>query len=183
MVAAQVRAGAEPTTAWAAAVELCDAPLSTTDPVAALRSLTVGQPWPSGPQRGARASTADAAAAAAAWDLAQTTGAPLAGLLDSVARTVRAERDDQAALEAALAGPRATARLLLALPVAGVGLGELVGAHPVGVLLTTAPGRACAVGGVVLLIAGRWWMRALVNAVERAGRPAPAAVVVRAGSS
>lgn len=161
MVAAQVRAGAAPLDAWLAAADLVEMPSATPvpDPTGDLVR------W-----AGRDASAAHAArGAAAAWRLAARTGAPLGDLLDSVCATVRAERADRAAVEAALAGPRATSRLLLALPVAGIGLGELIGAAPVHVLLATGVGRPCLVGGAALLLAGHVWMRRLVAAVEGLG--------------
>jgi tight adherence protein B len=159
MVAAQVRAGAEPGAAWAAAVEVSRADLPGHDPVEALQSLSSSEV------------ASGAAAAAAAWRLARRTGAPLADLLGSVCASVRADREDHAFLEAAVAGPRATVRLLLALPLAGVGLGQLVGARPLHVLFGTGAGRVCGGAGALLLVIGLVWMHALVSSVETAGRP------------
>lgn len=165
MVAAQVRAGAAPVEAWQAALDVVDVPrtTATAEPVADLLRWAGGTGGASGDPA--------AQAAAAAWRLAERTGAPLADLLDSVCATVRAERADRAAVEAALAGPRATSRLLLALPVAGIGLGELIGAAPVHVLWATPAGRACALTGSALLLAGRFWMRRQVGSVEALARP------------
>lgn len=172
MVAAQVRAGAAPAQAWSAALDVVDVPRTTAEPVADLvrwaGDASVAQP---------------AQAAAAAWRLADTTGAPLADLLDSVCATLRAERADQAAVEAALAGPRATSRLLLALPVAGIGLGELIGASPVHVLWATPAGRACALTGSALLLVGRVWMRRQVASVAALAAPRRPDAAVPAGSA
>jgi tight adherence protein B len=177
MVSAQVRAGAAPVAAWAAAVELAGATGAmglTVDPPLALHQ------WAARRERGGAAGRRDAAAphaqaAAAAWRLAERTGAPLGDLLESVCATLRAHRADRAAVEAALAGPRATSRLLLGLPVAGIALGELVGAAPVDVLLTTPAGRTCGGLGLALLLLGRAWMHRLVARVGAPGRPATAA--------
>ncbi|MGN6303103.1 MAG: type II secretion system F family protein [Angustibacter sp.] len=166
MVGAQVRAGAAPVDAWAAALDVVVPGGGT----AAAEPMTDLLRWAS---RDA-ACGLPARSAAAAWRLAQRTGAPLADLLDTVGATVRADRADRAAVEAALAGPRATSRLLLALPVAGIALGELIGAAPLHVLLATPAGRACALTGLGLLVTGRWWMRRLVRTVEVLGHP-PAA--------
>ena len=105
---------------------------------------------------------------AAAWRLSEQTGAPLADVLDRLAVGLRQEAEVEAEVEAALAAPRATARLLAGLPLVGVALGELIGAHPLAVLVGTPMGRVCAVGGLVLAGVGQLWTRALVARVVRA---------------
>ena len=170
MVAAQVRAGAEPSAAWAVAVDVAGAELPVTDPESVLRSLADSPPGRWHPRRRETVVPNAARAAAAAWRLAQRTGAPLGDLLDAVCASLRDHRSDLAAVEASLAAPRATVRILLVLPLAGIGLGQLVGAQPVDVLLTTAAGRTSGLLAGVLLVVGRLWMGRLVAQVERAGQ-------------
>jgi tight adherence protein B len=98
----------------------------------------------------------------AAWRLCDDVGAPLADVLSTVAEGIRQDADVEAEIEAALAAPRSTSRLLGALPVLALGLGQLMGAHPVQVLVQTTVGRVCAVTGLVLAAAGQWWTRRLV---------------------
>jgi tight adherence protein B len=98
----------------------------------------------------------------AAWSLSEDVGAPLADVLRTVADAIRQDGDVRADIEAALAAPRSTARLLAVLPLAGLGLGQLIGADPIEVLVATGIGRVCAVGGLVLALAGQWWTRRLV---------------------
>ncbi|HEX3003800.1 MAG TPA: hypothetical protein VHO27_06295 [Angustibacter sp.] len=169
MVAAQVWAGAAPVLAWQAALDVVAAPsaAATPDPAADLERWAARADARGGPVAAA------AQAAAAAWRLAERTGAPLADLLDSVCATLRADQADRAAVEAALAGPRATSRLLLTLPVAGIAVGELVGAAPLHVLSSTPAGQACAVTGATLMVVGRLWMRRQVAAVEAVARATP----------
>jgi tight adherence protein B len=57
--------------------------------------------------------------------------------------------------------------LLALLPVAGLGLGGLLGAGPVTVLLTTPVGVACLVLGVLLDLLGLWWTARIARSVER----------------
>lgn len=172
MVAAQVRAGAAPLDAWSAAADVLDAPAAADESVAPLAPRVVDPMADLERWAGRDASTRAAArSAVAAWRLAERTGAPLGDLLDSAGATLRAQRADRAAVEAAVAGPRATTRLLLALPVAGIGLGELIGAGPVHVLLLTSAGRVCLISGGALLLAGRLWMRHLVATVEALADP------------
>ncbi len=92
-----------------------------------------------------------------AIELAESSGAPLADVLDRLDVHLRAmERARRTALAQA-AGARASAALLAALPVAGVGLGYLVGVDPAHTLLHTTLGAACVGGAVVLQLAGLLW--------------------------
>ena len=77
------------------------------------------------------------------------------------------ETRTDAAIETSLAAPRATAALLGVLPLGGVVLGEMVGVHPVGIVLGTSGGRVAGAAGLVATLAGRVWMRRLVRQVER----------------
>jgi tight adherence protein B len=101
--------------------------------------------------------------ARAAVSLAATTGAPLADLLDRVEADARATDRLRMAASAQAAGARATAWLLAVLPLAGLGLGGLIGADPLHVLLRTPVGAACAVVAVALQIAGLGWTARLVS--------------------
>jgi tight adherence protein B len=103
---------------------------------------------------------------AAAWHLAEQTGAPLAVILDRLAGSIQAEveLDREVAVEA---GPaRATARLMAVLPVFGLGLGVLLGVNPVAVLLGSGLGVACLVGGLALACCGLWWIERIVSSLE-----------------
>lgn len=104
--------------------------------------------------------------AAAAWSIADATGAPLASVLERVSEAVQAsvDVDREVAVEAAPA--RATARLMAILPVVGILLGTTLGADPVGVLFGTALGAGCLVAGLTLACIGVWWIERLVAAVE-----------------
>jgi tight adherence protein B len=153
-VAALLRAGAPPGAAWSRALGVSVDPAGTPDE-ADLVTL-VGGPAP-------------ARALVAASRLAGDVGAPLGGVLEAVSATLVAEAEARAEREAALAGPQATARVLLWLPVAGVLLGWALGADP---LATAADGGAgtAAVGlGLVLLALGRTWTARLVAAARAAG--------------
>lgn len=99
----------------------------------------------------------------AATQLAGRTGAPLADLLERIEADARAGDRARAALAGQAAGSRATAYLLAALPVAGIGLGYAIGADPVTVLLTTPIGGACALGAVALQLAGLLWARRILR--------------------
>lgn len=122
-------------------------------------------PWPR-----TEAPGSDVAAAVAACRLATRTGAPLAAVVDVVVAGIAEVAEAQALRRTALAGPRATARLLAWLPAGGIALGTMLGADPVAVLMGGGVGGLCLVGGGVLFLVGRRWVHALVAQAERAGR-------------
>lgn len=93
------------------------------------------------------------------WEISARRGVPIAGLLDLAREEIDHTLRHKAATNAALAGPRTTAAVLAALPLAGVAMGAAMGAHPVRLLLSPGlgavllcTGTALACGGV--LVAG-----------------------------
>ncbi|MFE9651971.1 hypothetical protein [Micromonospora sp. NPDC006431] len=107
--------------------------------------------------------------ARAAVRLADRTGAPLAELLERVEADARAADRGLAAAAAQAAGARATAWLLAALPLGGIGLGYAIGVDPVAVLLNTTVGGGSAVAAVALQIGGLLWAERLGTVPGRAG--------------
>ena len=93
--------------------------------------------------------------------LAERTGAPLAELVERIEADARAADRGAAAAAAQAAGARATAGLLAVLPVGGIALGYTIGADPLQVLLHTPLGAACALGAVLLQLAGLAWTQRL----------------------
>jgi tight adherence protein B len=106
---------------------------------------------------------------AACFDIAEASGCPLADVLTRFAAQLDAEDDAEAARQTALAGPRATVRLLTWLPVLGLGLGMLLGVDPLATLLGTPFGLAALAAGTTLTVAGRTWSARLVRSA--AGLP------------
>jgi tight adherence protein B len=99
-----------------------------------------------------------------AWRVADVTGAPLADLLDRLEVDLRSLERVRLAAAAHAAGTRATAGLLVVLPVAGIAVGYGMGADPLRVLLHTPVGAACAAIGVLLQVAGIVWSNRLATA-------------------
>lgn len=99
----------------------------------------------------------------ASWHLAQRTGAPLGDVLARMSEALEDEIHASDARESAVAGPRATARILASLPVIGLGLGALLGTDPWGTLIGTAWGRASFLCGGLLALGGAVWSRRLVH--------------------
>lgn len=99
-----------------------------------------------------------------AWELAARHGIPLAELLEAV-RTDLAHRvrfaDD---VVARLAGPRASAAVLAGLPLAGLALGQAIGADPLAVLAGAALGQVLLVAGTGLAALGVLWSARITSA-------------------
>jgi tight adherence protein B len=104
---------------------------------------------------------------AAAWRVADRSGAGLAAVLDRVADALRAEQSAAAEVTAGLGPPRATARMLAVLPAFGLALGGTIGGDPVGFLLGTLAGNLCLLLGAGLAVLGVWWVERLAAGVER----------------
>lgn len=125
------------------------------------------------------AATADGAqdasawrAVSAAWLVASTAGAPLAPALRAFAGALRGLAQTRRDAAVALAGPAATTRIVLLLPVVGLLFGALLGFDTLGVLLGTAPGFAClALGAALAVVARRWNRRLLARATPTDDSP------------
>ena len=107
------------------------------------------------------------ASAAACWSVAATQGAGLADALDRLVAQDRRAEEVRRQLEAHLAAPRATARMLALLPVFGLVLGIAVGGDPIGWLLGTPLGVACLVLGLLLIALGLLWATRIAARTER----------------
>jgi tight adherence protein B len=153
-VVALLRSGAAPSAAWSRALGVATAPDGVPD--AARLAVVVGGPRP-------------AAAVVASARLAQEVGAPLGRVLESVGEALVAEVEAAAERDASLAGPRATARLLLCLPLLGTALGAALGADPVAAATDGGVGTAAVGAGTVALAVGRWWTGRLVSVARAAG--------------
>lgn len=167
-VADELRTGAHPATALAGIDgdgRLAQAVLA---PAAAAAQL--GEDVPSVLTRQADAHPEVAHAlryVAAAWDVAERHGVPLAELLGCVQAELRWRLRHAAAVRADLAGPRATANVLTALPALGVLFGQLVGADPVDVLRGGVGQVLLVVGAGLTATGAAWSERILSRAVLR----------------
>jgi|GEM_PF-343781 len=110
---------------------------------------------------------------AACLEICEASGAPVAAVLARLADRLDADADAAAMRETALAGPRATVRLLTWLPFIGLGLGMAMGVDPVGVLLGGPLGWACLVSGLALVAVGKWWSTHLIATAAREPGAAP----------
>jgi tight adherence protein B len=103
------------------------------------------------------------------WRVSVHSGASLGEVLDRVESDLRSDQAHLRRIEAELAGPRATAALLAALPALGLGLGVTMGAHPMQVLLHTVPGQLALLVGAGLDALGVWWTARIIGAAQVAG--------------
>lgn len=155
----ELRTGAHPATALAGLT--ADGPLARELLSPAGTAARIGEPVPDALRRTAAGDRAgagrDLERVASAWELADRHGAPLADLLGGVLDDVRWRLAHGARVRAQLAGPRATASVLTALPLAGIGLGQLMGIAPLTVLRTGLLGPGLLLLGVTLTGAGALW--------------------------
>jgi tight adherence protein B len=104
---------------------------------------------------------------AKAWALADRHGVPPVDLLATVVADMRWRMAHGRGVRAQLAGPRATAAVLTALPGLGVALGELIGAAPLAVLRSGVLGQLLVVLGVGLAAAGSAWTDRIIRGAAR----------------
>ena len=103
---------------------------------------------------------------AAAWQVSHRSGAGLADALAGVAEALRDRQSLRRLVRSELASARATARLMLVLPVLTLLMGSGIGGDPVGFLLSGPPGWACLAAGLALALTGLWWIETIAGAIE-----------------
>ena len=182
-LAVLIAAGVSPRAAWAHVAAATHDPALAAVAGAIADGADVGDALEAaGAAHGARRSGGanDSAAAwrslAAAWRVATQCGAPLAPALRGFAEGLRdreaARRDirialagPQATARIALAGPQATARIVMVLPVVALLLGLLMGVD-LAATVATPIGAGAMIGGLVLVVLARRWIRRLLRAAE-----------------
>ncbi|MHA7176748.1 type II secretion system F family protein [Arthrobacter sp. Sr24] len=117
---------------------------------------------------------------AACLEVCEASGAPVGAVLNRLATTMEADFDAAALRETALAGPRATVRLLGWLPFVGLGLGMAMGVDPLAILFGSPAGWTVLAAGIAFTVVGRMWSSALIaQAAGPAGRPSRRAHGIR----
>ena len=104
---------------------------------------------------------------AVCWRLAQTHGLAIASLMQTAQRDLIERERFTSRVDAGMAGARTTATVLACLPVIGIGLGQLIGADPVGFLLSGGLGDWLLVVGVLLACAGLLWCDRIIRGASR----------------
>lgn len=100
---------------------------------------------------------------AAIWIVADYSGAALAAALRTLSESLRDQAENERDVDAALAGPRATLRLVMWMPLVGIGMAVALGIDVLGTLLGTPAGWILTVSGLIFLLAGRLWTTRMVN--------------------
>lgn len=103
---------------------------------------------------------------AACWFVAAQHGGGLSAAVTKMAEQARVAEDIRVQLVAQMAGPRATARILMMLPIFGIAMGMMMGVNPLAWLLGTPLGLGCLVAGIGLVALGYWWTWRIVQRVE-----------------
>ncbi|ULN47221.1 type II secretion system F family protein [Mycolicibacterium goodii] len=101
------------------------------------------------------------------WRLAQTHGLAIGTLMRAAHEDIVERERFSARVRAAMAGPRTTAQVLAGLPLAGIALGQAIGAAPVAFLVRPGAGTWLLVVGVVLACAGLLWSDRILAKVTR----------------
>jgi tight adherence protein B len=167
-LAAELRSGRPPADALTAAAELASGPSRTALSVAAGAARLGGDAASALRPPDGTAVPEVLRSLAACWTVCAGSGSGLAAAVERLEEGLRADQAQRRAVEAELAGPRATASLLAVLPVTGLLLAAGLGADPVHILLSTPLGLTCLLGGLLLDAAGLWWTGRLVaRASER----------------
>lgn len=102
---------------------------------------------------------------AAAWDVAGRTGGRLGDVLTQVVEGGRAVHEDLRTVGTELASARATARLMVLLPVVTLGLAAGTGSAPWRLLVSEPLGVACLGAGTGLSLAGLLWIDRIADGV------------------
>jgi Flp pilus assembly protein TadB len=116
----------------------------------------------------ARSASAELALVAAAWQLSETTGAPLASAVDRAVGGLLDARARRGKVAVAVAGPRATVTVLTVLPLTGPLFGLACGIDPATLYLGSPIATVCVVSGLLLVWAGRVWCSRMVRRAVRA---------------
>jgi tight adherence protein B len=154
----ELRVGAHPVAAFGVAAREFDGSVSASLRAVAARAR-LGADVAAGLRSAARQSSLPAhwERLAVCWQLAETHGLAIATLMQTAQRDIVERERFSAKVEAGMAGARTTAAVLAGLPVLGVGLGQLIGAEPLGFLLSGGVGGWLLVIGVTLACLGLLW--------------------------
>ena len=111
-------------------------------------------------------------ALASIWRLTETTGAAMSSTLNTLAEQLAEFEEYERQRALAFAGPKATMRLTVWLPVASIAMSMLLGFNPIGFLLLNPVGWAMMfVGALMILIANVWSERLIRRAAGSLARP------------
>ena len=102
-------------------------------------------------------------AVGAAWAIARASGAPLAPALIALSNALGDSDSTHREMQATLAGPKATLRLVFALPVLALVGGALSGVNAWGAVMSHPLGLLALGVGVTCFLGAWWWIRILTH--------------------
>lgn len=166
VMTAELRVGAHPAAACQIAAEECAGEPATVFRAASARARLGGSASEGFLVPDSRVA-AEFERIANVWSVAEQHGLALAELLEAARSDLLGRKRFRQRTEAGLAGARATAGVLAGLPLVGIGLGQLMGASPLRVLLGGGLGGMMLVLGCVLVCAGLLWTDRITSKVTR----------------
>ncbi|MEE6177100.1 type II secretion system F family protein [Mycobacterium sp. 050134] len=160
----ELRVGAHPVRAFSVAADETDGAVAASLRAVAARA-GLGADVTAGLRDAARTSALPAhwTRLAVCWRLAAEHGLAIATLMRAAQRDIAERQRFSARVSSAMAGARATAAILAALPVLGVLLGQLIGAHPLAFLLGGQAGGWLLLVGSTLTSLGLLWCDRLTD--------------------
>ncbi|MEV0759456.1 type II secretion system F family protein [Nocardia sp. NPDC050435] len=161
-VIGELRVGAHPSAAAEAAAAESRGLAAEAFTVSAARSR-LGGSGAAGLRRSDCAIAAELDHVATAWQVAEHHGLALAELLAAARTDLLCRNRFRARTTAALAGARATATVLSALPLLGITLGQLMGAAPLQTLFRSPTGTFLLPLGTAFACAGLLWADAITR--------------------
>jgi tight adherence protein B len=163
-VIGELRVGAHPSAAAAVAARESRGEAALAFAVSAARSR-LGGSGADGLQHPDSVIAVELTGIADAWRIAEHHGLALAELLSAARADLVGRIRFRGRTAAALAGARATAAVLAALPLVGIALGQLMGAAPLTVLFGSSAGSVLLPLGAGLACAGLLWTDAITRKV------------------
>jgi tight adherence protein B len=158
----ELRAGAHPVAAFRVAATETDGTVGASFRAVAARAI-LGADVGAGLRGAAVGSTRPVhwERLAVCWELAQSHGLAIATLMRAAQADIVERLRFGARVDAGMAGARATAAMLAGLPVAGIALGELIGAQPIRFL--TGSGGWLLMVGAALACVGLLWSDRIIR--------------------
>jgi tight adherence protein B len=162
----ELRAGSHPVRAFGVAADETDGPVAgSLRAVAARARLGADVAAGLAAASGSSALPAHWERLALCWRLASDNGLGIATLMRAAQRDIAERQRFSARVSSSLAGARATATILAALPVLGILLGQLIGARPLAFLLGGQTGGVLLLVGATLACGGLLWSDRIVDRV------------------
>ena len=97
------------------------------------------------------------------WSLALRSGGSVSGAMQALGEVFLTKAKHRREIQLAFAGPRATARLVSWLPVAGLVLAQVFGLNPLVAVFAKPIALVSLAFGVLLLLVGRFWTKSILE--------------------